>query len=497
MPHARSVLFVLALASMAHVGSPDTFFTGHAGMYPIRVTVRLPGVIPGLATITVRIPQTQPDAIRRVTVRAIQWNVGPEGAPPADVAARVPGDAELYSAELWFMAPTSYRVHVTVEGTDGRGTAVVPVLALATEQREMSSGMSLLLSALGLFLAAGLVTIVGAAVREAVVPPGSAPDATRRRRARIAIAIAAVVLIGAATGGHAWWNAEASSYGEFVLYRPFNSEAAVTDRGGHRALTLTIRDDRWPPRPGLTRYNALMPDHGKLMHMFLVREPALDAFAHVHPVPETPSAERFVVPVPPLPAGKYRVYGDIVHESGYAQTLVATADMPASGVAASSADPDDSWFLGAAVSEGTAAPFRAADGTQIVWLRGQEPLVEGAERLLTFAARGSDGAPVALEPYMGMFGHVAVTREDGAVFAHLHPSGSISMAALQKFAGSDPHALHRAPATSEVTVPYAFPKAGRYRVWVQIKLAGRVVTGAFDAQVAAANVAEKRRGENP
>ena len=34
---------------MAHVGSPDTFFTGKAGPYPVRVTVRLPGVIPGLA----------------------------------------------------------------------------------------------------------------------------------------------------------------------------------------------------------------------------------------------------------------------------------------------------------------------------------------------------------------------------------------------------------------------------------------------------------------
>jgi hypothetical protein len=40
---------------MAHVGSPDTFFTGHAGPYPVRVSVRLPGVIPGRAEVTVRV----------------------------------------------------------------------------------------------------------------------------------------------------------------------------------------------------------------------------------------------------------------------------------------------------------------------------------------------------------------------------------------------------------------------------------------------------------
>jgi hypothetical protein len=480
-------MLAVALASMAHVGSPDTFFTGQAGPYPVRVTVRLPGVIPGLAQISVRIPAVTAERVSRVTAQAIQWNVGVEGAPPADVAVRVPGDAELFATDLWFMSPTSYRVHVVVEGRDGRGTAVVPVMAIATAQREMPRSLGILLSALGLFLTIGFLTIIGAAVRESVVPPGEAPDPRRRRRARIVVAGWAVILTLAIYGGRAWWNAEALAYGESVLFRPFDARAVVSESRGRRTLTLTIDDRRWPPRGNTpSRYNALMPDHGKLMHMFLVREPGFNAFAHVHPIPRQ-GATAFEVVLPPLPSGRYRVFADIVHESGYAQTLVSAAELPdpTGPTWIGKPDPDDSWFGGDAVPESASATFRAPGGTSITWDRGPDRLVAGQERLLVFVARDAAGGPAALEPYMGMLGHVAVVRGEGDVFAHLHPSGSVSMAALQKFTVlMDPHAAHQpALASSQIAVPYAFPKAGRYRMWVQMKRAGQIVTGAFEVDV--------------
>jgi hypothetical protein len=77
-----------------------------------------------------------------------------------------------------------------------------------------------------------------------------------------------------------------------------------------------------------------------------------------------------------------------------------------------------------------------------------------------------------------------VLSRDGGVFAHLHPTGTVPMAALA-VASKDPHAGHYmgGPVHSTVYFPYGFPKAGDYRLFVQMKRAGRVETGVFDLRV--------------
>ena len=130
---------------------------------------------------------------------------------------------------------------------------------------------------------------------------------------------------------------------------------------------------------------------------------------------------------------------------------------------------------------------------------------------LSFQVRDSAGQPLALEPYMGMLSHAAVLRSDGAIFAHLHPSGNYSMAAQQAFEdrlrresaragesdnassagmehsrmGHAQHHAHSDSAVSAVSLPYEFPAPGIYRLWVQFKSKGQVLTSVFDTTVLA------------
>ena len=105
---------VVAVAS-AHVGSPDTVFEGAAGPYAVRVVVRLPGVVPGLADITVR--TTGGPAVQTITVLPLRGGRGTAALPPADTARAVAGTSDLYTAQLWLMQFGSYSVQVVV--TDG------------------------------------------------------------------------------------------------------------------------------------------------------------------------------------------------------------------------------------------------------------------------------------------------------------------------------------------------------------------------------------------
>jgi hypothetical protein len=487
---ALGVLVLYVLLS-AHVGSPNIFFDGHAGPYPVRVIVRPPGVIPGLAEITVRV--AEPD-VRRVAVRPVRWNLGLEGAPRPDEARPVPGDRELWSAELWFMDFGSYSVHVEIEGARGAGTVIVPVPAVATQQKAMEPWFGAMLAGIGLFLVVGLLTLVGSAVREASLPPGEHPDRKQVRRSWIARAIALPVVALLLFGGMRWWQAEDAAY-RANLFAPLEIETRATLEADGPVLTLAITDSTWTGG----RWSPLIPDHGKLMHMFLIREPALDAFAHVHPV--RLDSISFRLPLPPLPAGSYRVYADIVHESGFVQTLTDRVEIPAFPAApVPTLDPDDSWRV-ASTAVGAHSPLE--DGSTMTREAAELPLVAGRETTLRFRVRDPDGAPAHLEPYMGMLSHAVVTREDGAVFVHLHPMGTVSMTSQllfeQRTRGDtlrtetgelilrEPadHALHAAHAvsTDEVAFPYEFPQPGRYRIWVQVKREGRVLTGVFDAEV--------------
>ncbi len=485
-----------ALVAMAHVGSPNTFFEGAAGPYRIRVTVRPPGIVPGQADITVRILDGA--GPRSVLVRPLRGGRPTVLEPPPDTAKQVPGDPTVYSAQLWLMEGGAYSVRVDVSGAAGTGSAVVPVNSIATRRLGFDTPLAAGLLGLGAFLLIGALTIVGAAVRDGVLPPGEEPDPARRRRSWWA-RIAAAPLLGLAVfGGKLWWDGADAEHTR-SLFRPMRVATTITAAGGARSLRLAITDSEWLGR----QYTPLIPDHGKLMHLFLVRSDN-GALAHLHPVMQDSST--FQATLPPLAPGRFRLYADVVHESGFTQTLVDSVLVPVGAMAWRPSDPDDSWWSGDQPS--TVSGRRAAqleDRSIMTWVRDSTPLDVGRELELRFAVNTPDGTPAVLEPYMSMPSHAVIARDDGAVFVHLHPAGTIAMASQlvyelrqpddtvrgrlgARITAAERQPMHMDPGStstgsSVVSFPYAFPQPGRYRLWVQVKRAGRILTGVFDAVV--------------
>lgn len=483
-----SLALAMIVMLAAHVGSPDVFRSGRAGPYAVDVVVRPPQVVPGIAEILVRVADPR---VSRVTVRPVYWRAGTKGAPSADAAKPVRGSAGTYSGRLWLMAGGSYSVHVTVIGSAGQGTLIVPVAAVATGQLQLSSGLRWLLIALGTLLVAGVITAVHAAVGESQVPPGDAVPPARRRRARIGAVIAMPIMAMLIFGGAKWWDAEATAYRR-TLYRPMRTEAVVRDSAGVPTLALRIVDTNWNER----RVSPLMPDHGKMSHLFLARIDTVGVLAHLHPA--LVDRATLVTALPPLPAGRYRLYADVVHETGFQRTLVdsITLGTPVTPGGVAALDVDDAWFAGPTVLLPMMRDVQLGD-VAISWAGDTRP-VAGEPGALRFALRGVMGDSVRVEPYLGMPGHAVVMRHDGGVFIHLHPSGTAAMASEVAFTLRDrgdttadgrlrlsdaPMPMGTEQATGELSFPYAFPSAGRYRVWVQLRVRGRVRTAAWDVDV--------------
>lgn len=489
-----SAALLLAPTLRADPTHQPVFYEGRIGPYSARVMIRPPGVIPGLAEISVRILDGD---VREVTALPLKWNSGRQGAPPPDVARPIRGETNLYSAELWFMEFGAFSVEVGLRGDAGEGLVLIPVNSVATRVIGLPRWLNLLLLLLGAALVLLFVAIAGAAVRESVLAPGETPSRKRRWGARGTLAGAAVLAALLLTGGWRWWQAEAREYRNNRLYQPRAVGAEAVAEGGRTMLRLKLAPN--DPR----RDVPLVPDHGQLMHLFLVREPALDAFAHLHPV--RVHRQLFETPLPPLPAGEYSLYAQVTYETGFTETLTNRVRLPSSS-SSSASSPDDAWLVTAS-APGPEAAF--PDGVTVQLLDVAPP---AAREPVTLRFRVSTPAgPARLEPYLGMFGHLVLRDQAGRVFTHLHPGGSFSMAAQQlfemreegraprrvEFGADDPtcqlpglqeSAAAWAARTGDaadgvVNFPYEFPAPGAYRVWAQFKVAGQVRTAAFDVTV--------------
>jgi hypothetical protein len=486
---------LLAVLLSAHVGSPDVYYSGTAGPYAVNVVVRPPQVVPGIARVVVRAPES----VRRVSIRPVFWRAGSRGAPSADETHRMEGSegGGTFEGSLWLMARGAYSVDVIVDGDEGSAHVLVPVASVATGRLALGPALGALLVVLGIVLVAGLINIVYKAAGESLVEAGAVVDRDRARRARRTAAIAVPILAAALLGGARWWGAVDADY-QRRMYRPVPLALSLDGRD----LVIRARDTLYSSNGRPLGY---VPDHGKPMHLFLVNDDQpRTAFAHLHPrALDSGTVPAFGTRVPPLPGGRYHVYADVVDETGFERTmvgsLVLTDTMLPAGALHATSEGDDAWFVGDPARTDT---VRSSDGS-LMRLQVSPSGLLRAKDDLTFkvAVQDRSGRPVALQPYLGMSAHAVVVRVDGEVYVHLHPMGTVSMAAQEAFVARDRgdttsdgrlllssqgsmsmDATGDSPVTS-ASFPYSFPSAGSYRVFVQVKHDGRVFTGAWALSV--------------
>jgi hypothetical protein len=340
---------------------------------------------------------------------------------------------------------------------------------------------------LGLLLLVGAAGIFAASLRDARLEPHATAATALRRRAFFA-ATGGLVVVGLLVwGGAEWWKVTAAE-SSANAYRPSTVKPVLK---GNR-LELDVTGYQSENQKGRSPSSEdFLPDHGHLMHLYMIRWPEMDAVFHLHPV--LAGKGDFRVALPAMPQGKYRLFGDVVHSNGMPETLVASIEVPAKMIGGA---------LGAEDAEGRPQPldhgmlgssYTLPDRYVMVWDR-PEKITANTAYAFRFRLLDEDGNPATdMQPYLGMAGHAAFVKTDGTVFAHTHPEGSAAMAAMmladnsqskgmsEKMAMNMP--MHSAAMSNVVEFPYGFPSAGRYRIFIQMKHGTTVETGTFDAIV--------------
>jgi hypothetical protein len=161
-------------------------------------------------------------------------------------------------------------------------------------------------------------------------------------------------------------------------------------------------------------------EHERRLHLIVAGRFADAPFLHLHPKQRSDGS--WTVPLKLPVNGSYRVFADFT-TGGERRTLAIDV-----------------------VADGGPTPASVAWWDSIYVVRMRE---EGDR--LAFGVRGDTG-PVETQPYLGAGGHLVVLREGDLAYIHAHAE------------------------EDELAFEVPFPSVGRYRLYLQFKVGGHVVT---------------------
>ena len=113
-------LLAVPQPASAHVGSKDVFEQVDAGPYKLFVTIRMPTVIPGVATVEVRSTGAPISGIH-ITPLPLTGEAS-KHPPTADPMTASTADPAFFTGSIWLMASGSWQVRFEVTGSAGAQT---------------------------------------------------------------------------------------------------------------------------------------------------------------------------------------------------------------------------------------------------------------------------------------------------------------------------------------------------------------------------------------
>lgn len=183
--------------------------------------------------------------------------------------------------------------------------------------------------------------------------------------------------------------------------------------------------------------------HGERIHLIVVRRD-LTRFQHLHPAMEDDGTWPLDLELPT--PGVYRAFVDIVVD-GRPTTLGVDLFAPGTvGIA----------------PRLTSSRQATADEYEVV-LRPDE-IVAGEDTVLEFEIYRSGEAVSELAPYLGARGHLVALREGDLAYLHVHPLETDGESGIVEFRAR-------------------FPTQGRYRLFLQARPEGELITTSFDVHI--------------
>lgn len=214
----------------------------------------------------------------------------------------------------------------------------------------------------------------------------------------------------------------------------------VVQTGVIRGIRLAVRE---PGSDALVR--ELLPVHEATLHLFVVSRD-LTFFDHLHPDRMSDGTYRLQRE---LPAGEYMLIADFLPAGGTTQ-MVQRAVISGRPAAVGNAPSTDTELARTRTVGGLTVALEAGTGSA------------GKEFPLTFRlSDAATGAAVTdLQPYLGAPAHMLLVRTDLSDAIHAHPEEVVT-------------------AGPTVTFHPLLPSVGDYRLWIQFKRDGRVLTFPF------------------